>query len=163
MCAALFLFSCSKPASNEVRTYSLGQQIGLGHLIYTVFETQWLPQIGQGASARVPQHRFFVVRLSVVNSGGSESPVPNLAIEDDNGTTYTELTNGEGVPQWVGLLRQLKPADSLQGMVVFDAPPAHYKLRLGDENLERAALVDIPLSFAAETPEVPIPVDAKRK
>jgi hypothetical protein len=163
MCAALFLLSCSKPASNEVRTYPLGQKVELGHLIYTVFETQWLPQIGQGASARVPQHRFFAVRLSVVNSGGSESPVPNMAIEDDNGTTYTELTNGEGVPQWVGFLRQLKPADSLQGMVVFDAPPAHYKLRLSDENLEHAALVDIPLSFAAETPEVPIPVDAKRK
>src|SRR6185369_1549716 len=85
--------------SFPVRTYALGERIALGHLVYVVFETQWLTQIGEGADARVPQHRFFLVRLSTVNSLGTEVMVPNLVLEDDNGNTYPELSSGEGVPQ----------------------------------------------------------------
>jgi hypothetical protein len=141
----------------------MGQRVELGHIIYTVFETQWLTQIGEGPSARIPQNRFFLVRISAVNSGGTEEIIPNIAIEDDNGNAYSELSSGDGVPQWIGFLRQVKPADSAQGNLVFDAPPRHYKLRILDENSERAALVDIPLSFGAETPEVPEPGAPKKQ
>jgi hypothetical protein len=41
------------------------------------------------------------------------------------------------------------------GNALFDAPPAHYKLHLSDESSQQTALVDIPLSFRAETPELP--------
>src|SRR4029434_685955 len=96
--AAVFLFlSCGDgERSFPVRTYTLGERIALGHLVYVVFETQWLTQIGEGADARVPQHRFFLVRLSTVNSLGSEVIAPNLVLEDDNGNTYPELNSGEG-------------------------------------------------------------------
>ena len=56
----------------------MGEQIALGHIVYVVFETQWLTHIGEGADARMPQHRFFLVRLSAVNSGGADVIVPNL-------------------------------------------------------------------------------------
>ena len=53
----------------------------------------------------------------------------------------------------VGCLRNVTPADFLQGNVVFDPPPPHYKLRVSDDQ-NHAALVDIPLTFGAETPEI---------
>jgi hypothetical protein len=66
------------------------------------------------------------------------------------------------VPQWAGYLRNVKPADNVQGNIVFDAPPAHYKLKLADETGTKFALIDIPLSFGAETPEVITPTDKKQ-
>jgi hypothetical protein len=160
--ASLFLGACTTSGSSyPVRTYQLGEKVDLGHIIYTAFETQWLTQLGTGPAARIPQSRYFLVRFSAVNSGASELIVPNLTIQDDKGQTYSELSNGEGVLQWAGFLRQVKPAESVTGNVVFDAPPAHYKLRVTDENGDRTAFIDIPLSFGAETPEVPTPEGKK--
>ncbi len=161
--AAMMLAACSSSeASFPVRIHPMGERVELGHIIYTVFETQWMTHMGEGPLARVPQNRFFLVRMSAVNSGGGDVMIPNLTIQDDNGNAFTEMSNGDGVPQWMGFLRSVKPADTAQGNIVFDAPPRHYKLRITDESGERAALVDIPLSFGAETPEVLIPGDAKK-
>ena len=145
-----------------MRTYSLGERITLGHIVYVVFETQWLTHIGEGTGARIPQHRFFLVRLSAVNGYGTDIIVPNLSIEDDNGNTYPELSSGDGVPQYIGYLRNVKPAESAQGNALFDAPPRHYKMKVTDESGEKIAYVDIPLSFVSESPEVP-PVPGKDK
>ena len=159
--AALFLTGCSSGAPYPVRTFGMGEKVQLGHLSYTIFETQWLTQLGEGSSQRVPQHRYFLVRMSAVNGGAAEVIVPTLSVVDDKGQSYPELSNGDSVPQWIGFLRQPKPAESVQGNAVFDAPPAHYKLRILDETETREALIDIPLSFGAETPEVPVPGAAK--
>src|ERR1035437_1215656 len=124
--AASLLSSCgdSEEKASPVRTYSMGERatVGhvvyvatVGHVVYVVFETQWLTHIGTGADARVPEHRFFLVRLNAVNSLGSDILVPNFSIEDDSGNTYPELSSGEGVPQYIGYLRSVKPAESVQG------------------------------------------------
>jgi hypothetical protein len=155
-CAFLTCTSCSKGVQ-KTASYAMGQRVEIGRLIYTVFETSWMTQLGEGLSARVPQHRFFLVRLSIANSGSAEQLAPNMTIEDDNGTTYAELTNGEGVAQWVGFLRQVKPAEALQGYVVFDAPPRHYRLRVSDENETKVATIDIPLTFVSEAPTTELP------
>ncbi len=52
----------------------------------------------------------------------------------------------------IGALRTVRPAEAAQGMVAFDGPPRHYKLRGADEDDQQAALIDIPLSFGAEPP-----------
>jgi Domain of unknown function (DUF4352) len=162
--AAIFLASCGDgERSFPVRTFNMGEKVELGHIIYQVFETQWLTHIGEGADARVPQHRFFLVRLSAVNSGGADVVVPTMTIQDDSGTTYNEVSEGTGVPNWAGYLRNVKPADSVMGNVLFDAPPRHYKLRIADETGDRASMIDIPLRFDSETPEVAIPGSAKEK
>ena len=157
-----FLSSCSM-GRFPVRTYQMGEKVSLGPFVYTVYETQWLTQMGEEPSRRIPQHRFFLVRASVSNSGRAEITAPNVSIVDDSGTVYEELVNGEGAPEWIGYLRQLKPAESAQGNLLFDAPPRHYKLRAVDETGERIALIDIPLSFNAETPELINPGDIRRK
>ena len=138
-----------------MRTYKLGERITLGHIVYVVFETQWLTHIGEGVDARVPQQRFFLVRLSAVNSFGADIIVPNFTLEDDSGKTYPELSSGEGVPQYIGYLRSVKPAESQQGNALFDAPPRHYKMRIADETGEKIAYVDIPLTFVSDIPDVP--------
>ena len=162
--AASLLSSCGDSGEKPftVRTYNLGERITLGHIVYVVFETQWLTHIGEGTDARIPQHRFFLVRLSAVNSLSTEIVVPNFSIEDDSGTTYPELSGGEGVPQYIGYLRSVKGVDSAQGNALFDAPPRHYKMKLTDETGEKTAYVDIPLSFVSESPDVP-PVPGKDK
>lgn len=134
----------------------MGSRVEVGHLIYTVFETEWLPQIGAGDTARVPKHRFFLIRLSAVNSGSEELDVPNMTLVDDHGDTVEELSDGDQVAQWIGFVRKVKPADSLSGNVVFDAEPKHYRLKVSDENGEKSALVDIPLNFNADSiPAIP--------
>lgn len=106
---------------------------------------------------RVPKDRFFLVRLSVVNGGSTELPVPTLTLVNDSGQTFTELPDGEGVPSWAGYLRQVKPAETLQGNVVFDVPPSHYRLRVTDENGLKTRDIDLPLAFASEAPDMPMP------
>src|SRR5437870_5028501 len=118
------LISCGdSEKSGPVRTYNLGERATVGHIVYSVFETQWLYQIGQAPDARIPTHRFFLVRLSAVNGGGGELTVPSLSVVDDNGNSYPELSDGTGVPQYIGFLRRVRPAESVQGNALFDAPP----------------------------------------
>jgi hypothetical protein len=158
----LLVAGCSS-GPDKSRTFAMGERVELGHIIYTVFETEWMTQIGSGLDAKVPQNRFFLVRLSAANSGSADVLVPNMSVVDDNGNAYPELPNGEGVPHWLGILRQAKPAEAAQGNVVFDAPPRHYKLRLTDDNEQKTAFVDLPLTFSAETPELPMPNTEKEQ
>jgi hypothetical protein len=153
--AAILLASCGAGEKFPVRTYAMGDKVTVGRLVYTVFETRWLPKLGEDPNARIPRQRFFLVRMSIVNGAGGEVLAPNLTIEDARGNSYGELSDGEGVPQWMGFLRRVRPADSAQGNVVFDVAPGRYKMRVMDESNERAALIDIPLSFISESPEIP--------
>ena len=170
------LTSCGdEDRTPPTRTYSMGERVTLGHLVYVVYETQWLTQLGDGADAHVPQNRFFLIRLSAVNGTSKDVIVPNFTIEDDNGNSYPEIggDRAQGVPQYIGYLRKVKPAESVQGHALFDAPPRHYKLKLMDEESEKWAYVDIPLSFTSESPEVPqvgnpkddqpMPIPSKKK
>ena len=141
----------------------MGQKVSLGHIIYTVYETQWLTQTGVAPDIRLPQNRFFLVRISANNSGGDDVMVPNLTVQDDRGSSYAELSDGNGIPQYIGYLRSVHPAEAAAGNLVFDCPPGHYKLRITDEDGERAALIDIPLNFTSETPEVPVPGSPSKK
>jgi len=141
----------------------MGEKVSLVHIIYTVFETQWLTQAGEAPNVRMPQNRFFLVRMSASNSSGTDVIVPSLVVQDDQGNTYPEQSNGEGIPQWIGFLRAVHPAESVAGNLLFDCPPAHYKLKITDEDGERTAFIDIPLNFTNETPEVPVPGGDKKK
>jgi hypothetical protein len=154
MAALLIASSCGEKAAPP-RTYPMGERVQLGHLIYTAFETQWLTQLGEAPNARVPQHRFMLLRVSITNAGSTEVLAPSITLVDDAGQSHAEVSGGEGVPQWIGLLRQVKPAESAQGNLVFDVPPKHYKLQVSDETEQRIAYIDIPLTFGAETPELP--------
>lgn len=155
---AACLVSCGAgDSASQARTYPMGEKVTLGHVVYVVYETQWLTHLGAGTDQRVPQNRFFLVRLSAVNTGAQDIIVPNFTIEDDTGKTYPELSGeqAQGVPQYIGYLHKVKPAEAAQGNAVFDAPPQHYRLKVTDEEGDKTAYIDIPLSFTSESPDVP--------
>jgi hypothetical protein len=160
--SAALITGCSNQAASAERTYPMGEKITVGPFLYTVFDTQWLTHLGMPPDEKVPQNRFFLVRVSIVNSSSNEVMVPTLSVEDDKGTSYPEVTTDVGAPQWIGLLRQMHPANSIAGNLVFDCPPGHYKLRVLDDNGEKSALIDIPLTFTSESPDVPTPGESKK-
>jgi hypothetical protein len=147
--------ACTPAARTESQIHRMGERVSIGSLVYNVFEDQWKAQLGQGSDSRVPKDRFFLVRLSVLNSGSTDFMIPSLTLVDDTGQTYPELSDGGAVPEWTGYLRRVKPAETLQGNVVFDVPPKHYRLRVSDETSQKSRDIDIPLNFASETPELP--------
>ncbi len=161
--AALGTAGCSSGSKYDVRTYRLGERVQLGNLIYNVYDSQWMTQLGDAPTPRIPDQRYFLVRVSVTNAGPSDVMVPVMSVSDENGANYTELSTGDNVPQWIGLLRRVKPAESLQGNIVFDCPPRSYKLRVSDETENKTALVEIPLTFGSETPELPAPAIPEKK
>jgi hypothetical protein len=154
----LFLAGCaSRHSSIDARVYRMGERVQVGPLIYTVLDTEWLDQMDTPAP-RMPRSRFLIVRLSVTNSGVTTSGIPPISVADRGGTSYPELTDAEGLSEWLGYIRTVKPADTLHGRVAFDVPTAEYQLHLTDdaepENV-KLAMVDLPLQLGA--PRVPNP------
>jgi Domain of unknown function (DUF4352) len=157
---AASLLSCSSGERTEApHTYQLGERATAGHLIYTVFERQWHTEFGSGPDARLPQNRFYLLRISVVNSGSGDAIIPKTELVDDSGASYPESTDGEGVQDWIGNTRQVAPSDTAQGYLLFDVAPKHYKLKLLGDEEKQVALVDIPLTFDSDVPDVTTPLD----
>ena len=149
----VFLGGCT-PQPVTQSEYLMGEKVPVGPLTYTVVETVWKSQLGQMLKIRVPQKRFLLITLSVTNGGGHEVSVPLLQLEDANGKTYTESDNGEGVDNWFGILRNLNPAETLQGRLLFDVPLTSFRLRLtdaGEPGSEKYAWVPIPLRMDIDT------------
>jgi hypothetical protein len=151
LCFTLILAGCSASAPERKSvTFTAGDKASVEKLTYSVVDTQIFPHLGEEASPRVPQNRFYVVQLSVSNAGSEASPIPGMTLVDDSGKTYDELLDGTGVPHWLGVTRKVLANQTEQGSVVFDAPASHYKLKLTDETDPNDVYVDIPLSFAHE-------------
>ncbi len=151
---------CSPRSTSEanLKMYAMGERAQAGALIYTVTEAEWLDRLGEEPNVRIPANKFLALEVSVTNSGASTSAIPLLSLVDARGQRYQEQTNGEGLAEWLGFLRRLKPAETEHGRVLFDVPPAGYRLRVvndAEPENERAALVDIPLQLG---PAIPQPV-----
>jgi len=138
----------------------MGELATVGPVIYNVLETEWRAGIGEAISQTIPENRFLLIRMSITNSGDRDVAIPLLTLEDQDGNTYLEESSVENVSDWLGLLRIVRPAATLQGRAVFDVPVGDYMLRVTDggelEN-ERTALVEIPLAFGAPDPLQNIP------
>lgn len=146
-CCALGLAACarSKPASV---VYAAGDKATVGPLVYSVVDTEVTQQLGEDPSnMRTAQERFFLVKVSITNSSSDDQPIPAMTLVDDTGHNYTELADGTGVPNWLGVLRRVGPTQTEQGVVIFDAPTKHYRLRLNDALDDNEIAIDVPLSF----------------
>jgi hypothetical protein len=148
------LTGCSSDSSaklEQTHVVAAGEKAPAGHLTYSVLDSQILPQITEaGDTPRVPKERFIVVQIAVSNSGNTDANIPGVTLEADSGTTYNELTDGNGVQGFLGVLRHAGPLQTIRGAIVFDAPAAHYRLRFADENDENEILADLPLTYAHE-------------
>jgi len=151
----LFLGGCGK--QQQTRTdFNMGERIPVGQMTYSVIESGWRTQLGEGFKIRTPEQRFLLIKVSVTNGTGKDISVPLLSLEGSNGQTYRELADGDGVENWFGVLRTISPGQTQQGNVLFDVPLTSLKLRLPDINesgFESYASVQIPLRI---DPDVPI-------
>lgn len=139
----------SPSRSEQVRVVPAGEKAPAGHLTYSVLDSQILTQV-DAETPRVPKERFIVVQLAVNNSGNSDANIPGVVLESDSGATYNELTDGNGIQGFLGVLRHVGPGQTARGAIAFDAPAAHYRLRFADENAENEILADLPLTYAHE-------------
>jgi hypothetical protein len=135
----------------------MGQKVTLGGLTYLGIDTQWFPSFGEGPGSRAAQNQFLLVRLSITNGGHADAALPSLSIEDTAGRRFPEQSDGEGVEEWIGMLRTLAPADTIAGNVLFDVPTGHYTLHIFDEDGQREARIDLPLNFQNGSTEGPAP------
>jgi hypothetical protein len=116
--------------------------------------------LGEGFNIRVPQNRFLILTVSATNGGGNEASVPLLSLQASNGEIFQELMDGNGVSDWLGALRSIKPAGTMTGRIIFDVPRSTFHLRLpdaGEPGYEKYALVEIPLSLDVEQVQTPLP------
>ncbi|MCU1260437.1 MAG: hypothetical protein JWO80_3322 [Bryobacterales bacterium] len=144
----------------DVGTFKIGDRAQVGWLIYNVIDTQWDVKLGLGPAPRIPKSRFFIVNMTVVNSGPTDQTIPTFNLVDDQGESHPELDNGENVPDWMGVVRKVRPAESFQGNIVFDVPPKHYRLKLTEESEQKYAWIEIPLDFGVPPPTADQPSDA---
>ncbi len=82
-----------------------------------------------------------------------------MALIAPGGEVYNELTEGEGVSDWLGMLRHLEPVESVTGWVLFDVPRGNYRLRVSDDAFDpeavKTALIEVPLRFEAPADYLP--------
>ncbi len=151
------LMGCS--AEPGVKTYAMGEKASAGQIVYSVLEARWSTQLGEGESARIPSHRYLLLRLSVTNGSAQEVSVPLTTLLSSDGETYGELTDGRGVADWLGMLRKLRPVETAFGWVIFDAPRRDYTLRVSDDAFDPAevktALIEVPLRFESRSDALP--------
>ena len=150
-CLAACLLSGCGSSSKAAFIYPAGDKATAGPLIYNVLDVHIQPRLGDDiTTARTPQNRFFLVKISASNSSSNEVSIPALTLVDDHGKTWAEIADGTNVPDWIGVVRRLDPGGTDTGVVVFDAPAQHYRLRLTDETEEDIG-IDIPLTFVNES------------
>jgi hypothetical protein len=140
----------SQASRNEPEGYQMGDPVKTGALVYTVLDTEWFDQIGDAASPRLPRNHFLSVRLSVTNTGSLTSGIPPLTIVNKQRVTYAELNDANGLSEWLGYMRSVKPAETLHGRILFDAPTGDYQLRVVDDaepENQSSATIHMPLEL----------------
>ncbi len=127
--------------------HGMGSPVVTGDLSYTVYHTEWRDELQGDSGPRKPQHRFLLVTVSITNNGPEDATAPLLTVIGKDGKETLELDKGEGVPQWMGLLRRIRSTQTETGTLLFDVPPGDYTLRVssgGDVEAEQTALVSLP-------------------
>lgn len=151
--ALLLTASCKRQTSVQIN-YQMGERITDGPMVYNIVQTIWKTQLGDLFKVRVPDNRYLMITLSATNSGGKDVSIPFLTLEGAAGKEYHEIEDGDGVDRWFGLLRNIQPAETRQGNLVFDVPLTSYRLRLtdgGEPGTEKFVWVEIPLRMDPDT------------
>ena len=152
--AAMLGGGCSAVTQSE-RVHQMGDLATVGPVIYNVLETEWRAGLGETFQQKIPKNKYLLVRLTITNSGNKDVAIPLLSLEDQAGNSHMEVSEVEGLSGWLGLLRVVEPAGTLQGVIVFDVPVGDYRLRVtdgGELESEKTALVEIPLTLGTPDP-----------
>lgn len=157
--AVSLLPGCRNLAATRTE-YQMGDRVPAGPLTYNVVEKVWRSQLGENFTTRMPENRFLLITVAATNGGSSEVSLPLLQLEAPDGKIYKEVETGDGVENWLGLVRTLAPGQTQQGRLLFDVPLGSYRLRLsdGDSATGHFTYVQIPLQMDEELPPAtPVP------
>ena len=147
----LILAGCGSSGGRQTKVYQAGEKATYEKLTYAVIDTQIYPRLGDDPNnPRVPTNRFYAVQLAVSSGNNADVSIPAMTLVGDDGKTYTELADGSGLAHWLGVVRRVAPAQTERGVVLFDAPAAHYKLKLTEELDPEDVFIDLPLNFVHE-------------
>ncbi len=148
----LLLAGCGESVSTDSFVYKMGDKVPVGTMIYTVLEAEWRSELSGGEGLpQTPQNRFLLLKVSMTNSGGAQATIPLMTVEKLKKESTMEVSDVKNLPNWLGLVRLINPAQTDQGYVVFDVPPGAYKFRATDgkePGSETTRLIDIPLSLS---------------
>ena len=137
---------------NPPTIYAAGDKATSGTLVYNLTDAEKTQQLGDDpANPRTAKDRFYLIRVSISNSGSDEQPIPAMTLVDDTGQAYTESSDGTGVANWLGVVRKVNPAQTESGYVLFDVPVKHYRLRLNDQFDEKEIAIDLPIGFIRDS------------
>ena len=146
------LSGCSR-IRHEDRVVAMGTAVAVGQLTYTAIESEWRETLESTNGQRIPRNRYLLINISVVNNAPEEKAAPLLQLEDAKGQVYPEISEGGGVPEWLGYLRLLQTKETRSGRLLFDVPQGAYKLRVssgGEPENEQTALIEIPFQLGSE-------------
>jgi hypothetical protein len=150
----LLAASCSKRET----MVDMGMDVSVSPLTYSVVRTEWKDSLDGPDGQRTPAHKFLIVSISIRNKSGSDVHVPLLTVIDGAGKEHLELDKGDGLGEWLGLLRTVQPKSTTSGELLFDVPPGTYKLRVvngGDVEKETSALIRLPYQTELPAPAAP--------
>lgn len=146
--AAFLLAACGEPSA-PVKYARMGEALVLGNVEHTVLVADWRGSLGEGASARLPNEQFLVLRIALSNQTEAPADIASMRLIAPDGTEYEELADGSGLAEWLGLVRTLSAKQGRQGDVLFDAPRGVYKLKLTEHSADgdeaNVAMVEIPV------------------
>jgi hypothetical protein len=153
----LVLGGCSRssegPKPVSGKTFTMGSPAVAGLLTYTVVHSEWKETL-EGESGNItPKYRFLVLDISIANAATEEANPPLLFAIGDKGGETIEAQNLRGMPGWLGIMRRIRPSETISGKVVFDVPTASYKLKVtsgGDPEKEVEAFIEVPLSLEGQ-------------
>ena len=149
--AFLSVFSCGgSRKESTAKPWQMGEKVPLGPFTYSVIESEWKTELAGSKGRLDPKQRFLVLKLIVANSATERKALSFLAVRNDKGEEFPEVQDVEGVPGWMGFLREIPPGGTDTGTIIFDAPLGHYRLVLNDGGApgeERISLVDLPLQM----------------
>jgi len=147
--AVALLASClscgGDPVAPLASVYRMGDRAPAGPVTYVGLTADYRMELPGAKDAL--KNRYLVILLSATNGSGEEITLPHTRLIAADGTEIPEITEIEGFPQWMGVLRRVAPSSTEQGYVVFDVPVGAYKLQVssgGDLEKEQIAQIEIP-------------------
>src|SRR5436190_15458063 len=119
----ILLAGCGKEISTDAFVYKMGDKVPVGTMIYSVLESEWKSELaGDDGLPQAPKHRFLLLKLSLTNSGGAQVAIPMLTVENPAKEATLEVSAVKNLPGWLGMVRLINPAQTEQGVIVFDVP-----------------------------------------
>jgi hypothetical protein len=137
----------------------MGERAEIDRFVYSVLEARWVQQLDSAASPRLPRASFLLLRVSVTNGDVRNFTIPQLVLVASTREEYPELSDGEGVADWIGLLRGVEPMETKTRWALFDVPRGDYRLRVADDAFDPAeaktAMIEVPIRLAATSDSLP--------